>query len=150
MALGVNEVFDSASRGAFPRLIAAPNGVKTVHLEDNAGSVPVELPIGTPIAYDTSATQWCVYEDGGSNGRGTIVGFVYGAPQSDDETDDVLIDILIRGQVHRDDVNTAAIRALLGGSGGTSEAELDAALRGGTPSLRELGIDVVGLTKVGK
>lgn len=144
MALGSNELFDSNSRGAHPRLEAL--ATKVVHVEDNAGSVAVELPIGTPLAFDTSTNQWCVYEDGGSNGRGVISGFVYGTAQSDDETDDVLMVVLYRGRVHRDDVNTAAIRAVLGGSGGTSEAELDAALKAQT--LRYKGIDVVGLAAV--
>jgi len=144
MALGANELFDSADRGAHPRLEAL--ATKVVHLEDNAGSAPVELPIGTPLAFDTSTSQWCVYEDAGANGRGTIRGFIYGTAQSDDETDDVLAVVLYRGRVHRDDVNTAAIRAVLGGAGGTSEAELDIALK--VRGLRDMGIDVVGLAGV--
>lgn len=144
MALGSNEIFSSASRGAHPRLSATRT--KVVHLEDNAGSAAVTLPIGTPLAYDTSTGQWCVYEDAGSNGRGTIRGFIYGTPQVDDETDDVLVVVLYRGEVHRDDINTAAIRAVLGGSGGTSEAELDVALK--VRGLRDMGIDVVGLAGV--
>ena len=144
MALGSNELFSSASRGAHPRLEAL--ATRVVHLEDNAGSAPVELPIGTPLAYDTSTSQWCVYEDAGANGRGTIRGFLYGVEQSDDETDDVLVVVLYRGRVHRDDVNTAAIRAVLGGAGGTSEAELDIALK--VRGLRDMGIDVVGLAGV--
>lgn len=144
MALGSNELFDSASRGAHPRLEAL--ATKVVHLEDNAGSAAVTLPIGTPLAYDTSTSQWCVYEDGGSNGRGTIRGFIYGTEQADHNSDDVLVVVLYRGRVHRDDVNTAAIRAVLGGSGGTSEAELDIALK--VRGLRDMGIDVVGLAGV--
>lgn len=144
MALGANELFGSASRGAHPRLEAL--ATKVVHVEDNAGSVAVTLPIGTPLAFDTSTSQWCVYEDGGSNGRGTIAGFVYGTAQSDDETDDSLMVVLYRGRVHRDDVNTSTIRAFLGGSGGTSEAELDIALK--VRGLRDKGIDVVGLAGV--
>jgi hypothetical protein len=144
MALGSNELFSSASRGAHPRLEAL--ATKVVHLEDNAGSAPVELPIGTPLAFDTSTNQWCVYEDAGANGRGVISGFLYGTEQSDDETDDVLVVVLYRGRVHRDDVNTTAIRAVLGGAGGTSEAELDVALKAQT--LRYKGIDVVGLAAV--
>src|SRR5690349_14515838 len=101
MALGTNELFDSASRGAHPRLEAL--ATKVVHLEDNAGSAAVTLPIGTPLAYDTSTGQWCVYEDGGSNGRGTIRGFIYGTEQADHQTDDVLVVVLYRGRVHRDD-----------------------------------------------
>ncbi len=144
MALGSNELFSDASRGAHPRLEALRT--KVVHVEDNAGSVAVVLPIGTPLAFDTSSGQWCVYEDGGANGRGTIRGFVYGVAQSDDETDDVLMVVLYRGRVHRDDVNTTAIRAVLGGAGGTSEGELDTALKAVT--LRYKGIDVVGLAGV--
>ena len=144
MALGANELFASASRAAHPRLEAL--ATKVVHVEDNAGSVAVLLPIGTPLAYDTSTSQWCVYEDAGANGRGTIRGFVYGVAQSDDETDDTLMVVLYRGRVYRDDVNTAAIRAVLGGAGGTSEAELDIALK--VRGLRDMGIDVVGLAGV--
>jgi len=144
MALGSNELFSDASRGAHPRLEA--EATKVVHVEDNAGSVGVELPIGTPLAFDTSTNQWCVYEDAGANGRGVISGFVYGVAQSDDETDDVLMVVLYRGRVHRDDVNTSAIRAVLGGAGGTSESELDIALKVNT--LRYKGIDVVGLAGV--
>ncbi len=142
MALGSNELFDSASRGAHPRLNALRT--KVVHLEDNAGSVPATLVIGTPLAFDTSTSQWCVYEQAGANGRGTIRGFVYGTDQVDDETDDVLIVALYRGEVHRDDINTAAIRALCGGS--PSEANIDAALS--VRGLRDMGIDVVGLAGV--
>lgn len=144
MALGDNELFDSADRGAHPRLEAL--ATRVVHLEDNAGSAPVELPIGTPLCFDTSTSQWCVYEDAGANGRGTIRGFLYGTAQSDDNTDDVLAVVLYRGRVHRDDVNTAAIRAVLGGAGGTSEAELDVALK--VRGLRDMGIDIVGLAGV--
>ena len=144
MALGTNELFDSNSRGAHPRMCASRT--KVVHLEDNAGAAPVELPIGTPLAFDTSTSQWCVYEDAGANGRGTIRGFVYGTAQSDDETDDVLVVVLYEGEVHRDDVNTAAIRAVLGGAGGTSEAELDIALK--VRGLRDMGIHIVGLAGV--
>lgn len=142
MALGSNELFDSASRGAHPRLNATRT--KVVHLEDNAGSVPATLVVGVPLAYDTSTTQWCVWEQGGSNGRNLIKGFIYGVDQQDDETDDVLVVVLYRGEVHRDDINTAAIRALCGGS--PSEANLDAALK--VRGLRDMGIDVVGLANV--
>lgn len=143
MALGANELFASQSRGPLSRMEAL--ATKVVHLEDNAGSVPALLPRGTPLCYDTSTSQWCVYEDAGSNGRGTIRGFLM-ETQYDDETDDVLAVVLLRGRVHRDDVNTSAIRAVLGGSGGTSEAELDVALK--VRGLRDMGIDIVGLAGV--
>jgi hypothetical protein len=142
MALGSNELFSSASRGAHPRLNATRT--KVVRLEDNAGSVPVTLKMGLPLAFDTSSSQWCVYEQGGSNGRGTIRGFVYGTEQTDDETDDVLVVVLYEGEVHRDDINTSAIRAQCAGS--PSEANIDAALR--VRGLRDMGIHVVGLTAV--
>lgn len=142
MALGANELFDSASRGAHPRLEAF--ATKVVHVEDNAGSAAVELPIGTPLAFDTSTSQWCVYEQGGANGRGTICGFVYGTAQSDHNSDDVLMVVLYRGRVHRDDVNTAAILAVCGAT--PTEAELDTALK--VRGLRDKGIDVVGLAGV--
>jgi hypothetical protein len=142
MALGSNELFSSASRGAHPRLNATRT--KVVRLEDNAGAAPVTLVVGTPLAFDTSTSQWCVYEQGGSNGRGTIRGFIYGTDQADDDTDDVLVVVLYEGEVHRDDINTSTIRALLGGS--PSEANIDAALR--VRGLRDMGIHVVGLTAV--
>jgi len=51
---------------------------------------------------------------------------------------------MLEGEIHRDDVNTAAIRAVLGGS--ASEANVDTALKAQT--LRDAGITVRGLAGV--
>lgn len=59
-------------------------------------------------------------------------------------TDEVQGTIMLEGEVHRDDINTAAIRALCSGS--PSEAELDVALK--DQGLRDLSIHVRGLASV--
>jgi hypothetical protein len=59
-------------------------------------------------------------------------------------TEEVQVLLAKAGTFHRDDINTAAIRAVLAGV--PSEAELDAALA--DPSVRELGIDIQGLAGI--
>lgn len=103
------------------------------------------LPEGTPLAWDTSASKWTVFTQGGSNGTNLIKAFVgdSGGVQSH-ATDDVQVLLFKAGTVHRDDVNTAAILAVLGGS--ASEANVDTALQ--AHSVRQVGIDVQGLAGI--
>lgn len=144
MALGANELLSSSTRAPFPRLVPHEDGV---HVKKFASSAGAELlPIGTPVVFNTSTTFWQVYDEGALNGTGVIRGFVYPNALQLDASDEVLGNVLMAGVVHRDDINTAEIRGFLLGS--PSEANLDAALRTNDPSLRELNIDVQGLTQV--
>jgi len=105
------------------------------------------LPVGMPLARNTSTGFWTPYAQAGANGTGTIRAFVYPDEIQLVAAGEVVGQMLRKGSVHRDDVNTAAIRALCPGTDPT-EAELDTALRGGTPSLREMNIEVLGLAGV--
>lgn len=143
MALLPNELFGGpTSLTPQPRLGAT--ALKVVKMAAQAGGPT--LPIGTPVTYDSVANSWKVFTQGGMNGTDLIRGFIYDAPVTLDASDEVHAVVLIRGYVYEADVNTAAIRAVLLGS--PSEANVQAALRGGDPTLRELGIDVRGLTQI--
>jgi len=76
-------------------------------------------------------------------GAEKIRGFVAHADVQLSATDEVQGDVMLAGEVHRDDINTAAIRALCTGS--ISEAEMDIRLKDG---LRELSLHVRGLADV--
>ena len=73
-----------------------------------------------------------------------IRGFIAHSDVQLSATDEVQGDIMLEGEIHRDDVNTVAIRALLTGS--ISEAELDTKLK--STKLRELSLHVRGLAGV--
>jgi hypothetical protein len=78
------------------------------------------------------------------NGTNKIRGILYtmeGVVTSASE--EVQATIMVNGEAHRDDLNTATLRALMGGS--PSEAEVDTALRA---DLRAINLDIRGLTLV--
>lgn len=79
------------------------------------------------------------------NQTNEIRGFVYDKDGLQlDASDQVQGLVMLRGEVHRDDINTTAMRAALVGS--PSEAELDAALK--SQKVRDLGLTVAGLAGV--
>jgi hypothetical protein len=104
---------------------------------------------GTPVAQDTTTGLWVAFTQGGSNGTNSISGFVFepieGLTVNDTGDGEVIANVLLAGRVHRDDVNTTAIRATLPAA--TSEAQLDTALK--SVVLRERNIVVEGLPGVG-
>ncbi len=104
------------------------------------------LPLGTPVARNSSTGFWVPFVQGGMNDTATIRGFIYDTPAQLAAGGEVLAIVLVEGEVYEADVNTAAIRAVLGGS--ASEANVQTALAGGTPTLRQLGIFVRGLNTV--
>lgn len=104
------------------------------------------LPLGTPVARNSSTGFWVPFTQGGMNDTATIRAFVYEQPVQLSGSGEVHAVVLMEGEVYEADVNTAAIRAVLGGS--PSEANVQTALAGGTPTLRELGILVRGLNTV--
>ncbi|CAK9074176.1 Uncharacterized protein YqbD [Durusdinium trenchii] len=134
----------NATKAVNPRLSPYDRGLKVIRILARAGA-PLLLK-GLAMAKHDTTGVWEPYSQGGLNELGLMRAFLYEDVQTD-ATDDVLGVAMIRGELHRDDVNTAALRALMTGS--PSEANIDAALRGGTPTLRELGLDVRGLTQVG-
>lgn len=129
--------------------LGVASAVMTLTFSEDAGAPSVEIdtaaitdggvaePGNLVLAASDAGTQL--------NGENEIRGFLYtmeGVVTS--ATEEVQATIMIDGEVHRDDVNTATLRALMGGS--PSEAEVDAALR--SQELRKLGLNIRGLTQV--
>lgn len=119
------------------------SAVITITFGENAGapSVAVDVSDLTGNVHVLAAT------DAGTqlNGTNEIRGFLADVDGvATDASGEVQVVVMLEGDVHRDDINTTAIRAVLGGS--PSEAELDTALR--AQSLRALGIHVRGLSNV--
>lgn len=104
------------------------------------------LPVGTPLAKNSSTGFWVPFTQGGMNDTANIRAFVYEQEAQLLAGGEVLAVALVEGEVYEADVNTAAIRAVLGGA--PSEANVQTALAAGTPTLRELGILVRGLTTI--
>jgi hypothetical protein len=104
------------------------------------------LPVGTPLAHNSSTGFWVPFTQGGMNDTATIRAFLYEKEAQLLAGGEIHAVALFEGEVYEADVNTAAIRAVLGGA--PSEANVQTALAGGTPSLRELGILVRGLLTV--
>lgn len=90
----------------------------------------------TPMAYNTSTNKWVVWTNGGSNGTGTVSGFLWPDEVTLDGSDDVLANIMLRGRVHFDDIVVPS---------GETEANLKTALRSGP---RALGLTIEGLSQV--
>ncbi len=142
MVLEKRSLFGESFGTPWPRVRIDSIRPKTVAA---AAGDPVYPPM-TPMAYNTSSGYWVPFTQGGSNETNVIRAFVGPAGCQASASGEVLAELILEGEVHRDDINTAAIRALLGGS--PSEANVDTALAAGDPSLRELGINVVGLETV--
>ena len=128
--------------------IGVASAVMTITFTENAGapSVAIETEGITDGGTAEPGNLVLAASDAGTalDGSEVIAGFVAHDNVQLDDTYEVLGVVMLRGEVHRDDINTAAIRALLDGS--PSENELDTALR--AASLREKGIDVRGLSAV--
>lgn len=141
MALASNELFAGPTNvPVTPRMHASR--VQVIKLASGSAL----LPIGTPLARNSSTGFWVPFTQGGMNDTATIRAFVYDKSVQLNGSGEVLAVALFEGEVYEADVNTAAIRAVLGGS--PSEANVQTALAGGTPTLRELGILVRGLGTV--
>jgi hypothetical protein len=149
MAQNSNELFSGpASRVATPRVTPSQFGRKSVPVKaDDDFTDPRLLPVGTPMA--AVAGVWQPFDQAGMAGEELIRGFLVDHEVQMHATDEVLAIVMLEGEAHRDDVNTAAIRAVCGTEGDNpTSGEMDTALKGGDPTLRELGIRVVGLAGV--
>lgn len=139
--LGTPSVTAVATTGANLGVDAA---VVTLTFDENFGS-------GAPsVEMDTSQMTGPVHvlaaSDAGTemSEADKIRGFIAHANVQLSATDEVQGDVMLEGEVHRDDINTAAIRALCTGS--ISEAELDVKLK--AQKLRDLSLHVRGLAGV--
>ena len=131
MALGDNELFSSNTEAA--KLRVFPEGA-TQPKTFAVGAVTIAP--GTPVAYDTVAETWQVFEEGGANEIDIIRGFVWPDPIVLDAADEVLGQVMLRGRIHRDDVQLPA---------GELQADVDAAMQ--APLRANTGIIVEGLEK---
>ena len=142
MTLGTNELYSENSRGDQLRMFPHDHGVMPKNFSAVSGGA--SLVQGVPVAYNSSTGRWGVWTQGGSNGTSVLAGFLMeDVTLNDSGSDDteVIAQVLLLGVVHRDDINTAAIRALCGGS--PSEANLDAAML--ADAVREKGLIIEGL-----
>ena len=141
MALQSNELFAGPTNVSVePRIMA--EDVMVVRFA--AGSAL--LPVGTPMARNSSTGFWVPFTQGGMNDTATIRAFVYDKAVQLNASGEVHGVIMVAGEVYEPDVNTAAIRAVLGGS--PTQGNVQTALTSGTPTLRELDILVRGLSGV--
>lgn len=121
--------------------LGADSAVVTITFDAAMGAPSVDLDVSdlTGNAHVLAAS------DAGSalNDTNVIRGFLYEEPAQLVSGGELLAIALVMGEVVAHDVNSAVIRAVLGGS--PSQGDVEAALVGGKPSLRELGILVRGL-----
>ena len=119
------------------------SAIVTITFHEDAGSPALQLATGdlTGNAHVLAATD----AGTGLNGTNKIRAFVgdEGGRQTS-ATEEVQVTLFKAGTAHRDDINTAAVRAVLGGS--PSEAELDTALR--DVGVRDVGVDIQGLSQI--
>ena len=133
MALDSNELYASASKDPFPRIVPVHQYPKKFGA---VASAP-ELAVGTPLAFDSDNDQWVVWSNGGTvTGVDTIRGFVYPLPVQLDASDEVLGIVMVAGEIHYDDIVLPS---------GETEADLKTAIRA---NLAARGLYVVGLTEV--
>ncbi len=145
MALETNELYSEATRDDQLRLFPHDAGVRPKAFAAVSGGAT--LPQGTPCAFNTSTGLWVVWTQGGTNGTAVISGIIMEEATINDSgsnNTETLVNVMILGELHRDDVNTAAIRAVLGGT--PTEGNLDTALRAAT--MREKGLHVQGIDQV--
>lgn len=129
--------------GVGPTTVAPQKRIYATKIEPKTFAASVsakELKPGVVMAYNTGTNLWEEWANGGANGLGTIRGIVWPNP----------VNVLAAGQgevVGNIMLAGAAHYADLIADGGTL-AQLKTALRTQTPSLRELGIHIEGLTNV--
>lgn len=133
MAYDPNEQFASSTGSTKPSVANSRIQPKTF------ASGTDLLAVLTPVAYNTSTNQWVVWTNGGANGTGTIRGFVWEDEVQLVSGSEVLGNVLIAGDLNYDDIVLPS---------GESDANLKTAVRAGSPSLRELGINILGLDQI--
>ena len=131
MALGTNELYVDATQGPWPRIIPSDGGIQPKAFDAVTGGLTIPAQTPVLVVHNTSTGFWELYTQGGANGTALIKGFLYEHEETtlDDAgvgNTETLLNVMFAGTIHRDDINTAAILALLGGS--PTEGNLDTAL----------------------
>lgn len=138
MALQTNELYNERDFPQSIRMVVKDNTVA-----DLAAGTAL-LPIGTPMAKNSSTGFWVPFTQGGSNGTNVVRAFIAHATVQLKAGGEVKGVLMLTGEIHRDDVNTAAIRAVLGG--GPTEGNVDTVLS--ADGLRDAGIIVRGIANI--
>jgi hypothetical protein len=128
--------------------LGVSGAVMTLTFSENAGAPVLQLD-GTGLSDGGVAEPGNLVlaaSDAGTalNGTNEIAGFLAHHDVATSAADDVQAVIMLAGEIHADDVNTTAIRALCGGS--PSAAEMTAALK--KAALRLKDIHIRGLAAV--
>lgn len=128
MAFGANELYTTGTgSGSSPRAWATAVGQKALA----AGSGTIARL--TPMALNTSTHFWTPFQSGGLNGVGTIGGFLWPNDAVLDAANQTLGVIMLRGEIHIDDIPIIA---------GYTLAQLKTAIN--ASSLRQKGILIRG------
>jgi hypothetical protein len=99
MAQAANQQFNSAAgAGSGPRCFATVVQPKTF------ASGSLTLAKLTPVAYNTSTGFFQIFASGGSNGTGTIDGFVWPDQIVLDGSNEVTGQVMLAGRIHLDDI----------------------------------------------
>lgn len=109
--------------------LGVAGAVLTVTFSESAGAPNLEYDGEDVTEGGVSEPHTFAITDAGTalDSSNKIRGFVYESTVQLDAADDVLGVVMVRGEAYASDVNTAAIRTVLGGS--PSEAEVQAALK---------------------
>lgn len=127
-----NELWDDTVRSPYPRIFPENAQPKTI---SGLSGAPT-LEVGFPMAYDDAEKKWVPWSAGGTSDTNVIRGFIYPVDVDTHATQDVLGIIMLRGEIHYDDIAIPT---------GEAEADLKEALRDG-PLAR--GLVIRGLTEV--
>jgi hypothetical protein len=125
MLAGAGEDYTVAAVATAEANLGVASAVVTITFSENAGAPVVEVDVDDL----TGNAHVLAQSDAGTalNDSNVIRGFIAHDSVTLSATGEVQGVVALAGEIHRDDVNTAAMRALLEGS--PSEAELDIALR---------------------
>lgn len=129
MAYGANELFSSATPSDRPTKRCAPKVLQPKTFA-NVGGGATYQPL-TPVAYNTATAKWVVWANGGANGTGTILGFIWPDVVVADNANEVIGMVCLGGDIHFDDIPVV---------GGTL-----AQLKTACETLRDLGFTIQGL-----
>lgn len=132
MAYQNPEHYLSVDRVPFSRCIPEIVGEKTIAA---IGAAPTLTRL-MPMAYNTSTNKWVVWTNGGANGTGTILAFIWPDEVPTDAANDTLAVMLLAGELHFDDIPVPS---------GETSANLKTALRSGP---RTVDFTIRGLDQV--
>jgi len=144
MALNTNELYSDNTNTDRIRIQPHADGVAVCTVDGISGA-PTLLQ-GLPMGQITATGLWVPWDVDAVDGSQIIAGFIWDHDGvATHATNEVQCNMMKAGVIHRDDVNTATMRALLPNT--PTEGELDTALKATT--LRQFGLIVQGLALVG-